>query len=145
MDSLNSICMVPAACNQDTADRYAVDFKVVEAYLTALNRGGFFSPAYRSSQRAGYRRWQDSLRVHSQYDGPPRGFDYDPIILSQDSDDLALLLKTPPRSLRYSADSAKVSFRQMYPGLDGEEPGREVLFSLSRHGQRWLIDAIGLQ
>lgn len=43
MDNLNSLCIVPAACNTDTADVYALDFKQVDNYLAILGKGGFTS------------------------------------------------------------------------------------------------------
>jgi len=134
--------MVPTACNTDTSDRYVVDFSQVDTYLAALNQKRYFSAAYLDSRRTDYRRWSDSLQLHPQFDGPPRGFDYDPIYLSQDPDDLDMLLKTSPRILRHHPDSIRVGFDDIYSGPDGPVPQRIIFYDLSRHNKRWLIDAI---
>ncbi len=135
MDSLQAICMIPAYCNSDAADRYVVDFKRVEGYLSVLNSKAFLSSAYLKGRRADYHRWQDTLQAHPQFEGAVLGFDSDPIILSQDSDEMPELLKLRPRLLSFSKDSAHV-------GLLQKINSRWLVFHLSRTGKKWLIDDI---
>ena len=108
MNSLNSLCIVPAACNSDTADVYVMDFKRVDNYLAELSKSGFTSARYDANRRAYYHEQADSLRAHPLYDGAPTGMDFDPILYSQDSDDLQALLKQRPLFLHYTPDSARV-------------------------------------
>ena len=138
MDSLNSICLVPAACNSDTADVYALDSKQVGNYLAVLSKGGFTSARYDASRRASYQQQADSMRAHPLYNGAPPGMDFDPILYSQDSDDLQALLKQVPVLLRYTPDSARVGIDLSYDGA----PEKTLVFYLSRQGGRWLIDGI---
>ena len=138
-DDLNQLPFVPAAYSEDSADAYIVDFKVVDAYLATLHSSGYVSAAYTAARRAEYQQWSDTLRLNPQYDGPPAGFDYDPIIFSQDSDDLAEFLPITPRLHRRTADSAWVEV----PQANYAQTARTGLsFSLSRHDTKWLIDKI---
>lgn len=138
MDSLNSMCLVPAACNSDTADAYVMDFKQVNKYLAALGKGGFTSARYAAGRRAYYQQQADLMRAHPLYDGAPSGLDFDPIIYSQDFDDLPALLKTRPTFLSYTPDSARVGLGLYHEGA----VELTLAFRLSRQGQRWVIDNI---
>ena len=138
MDSLNSICLVPAACNADTADVYALDFKQVGNYLAAFSKGGFTSARYAASRRAYYRQQADSMRAHPLYDGAPPGLDFDPVLCSQDSDDLQALLKQTPVILHYTLDSARIGLGLSYDGA----LEKTLVFRLSHQGGSWLIDGI---
>ena len=138
MDSLNSMCLVPAACNSDTADIYAMNFGRVDEYLAKLSKGGLTSARYDASRRAYYQQQADSMRAHPLHDGAPSGMDFDPIIYSQDSDDLQVLLKQRPHFLHYTSDSARVGINLFYDGA----LARTLVFRLSRQGPHWLIDDI---
>ena len=145
MDSLRRINLLPAYGSADTTDRYAVDFKQIEVYLKALNRCGMVSATYLNRRRVEYRRLEDTLRVHPLFEGPARGFDSDPILMSQDFDDLGLLLKTPAHLAYITADSAQIDFPQSLDGTIGGEVSRVMKYRLSRSGNRWLIDDIQAQ
>jgi hypothetical protein len=138
MDSLNSLCIVPAACNSDTADVYVVDFGRVNNYLANLSKGGFTSARYDASRRAYYQQQADAMRAHPLYDGAPSGMNFDPVIYSQDSDDVQVLLKQRPHFLHYASDSARVGINLVYEGA----LERTLVFRLSHQGSRWLIDDI---
>lgn len=138
-DKLNQLPLVPAAYSEDSTDVYAVDFKAADSYLTTLRGSGYVSTAYVAARRAGFQQWADTLRLHPQYDGPPPGFDHDPIIFSQDSDELLELLRATPRLLRQTADSAQVVLPQQNYA---QTPRTGLAFDLSRHDMRWQIDKI---
>lgn len=64
--------------------------------------------------------------------------DFDPVLYSQDSDDLQALLKQAPAFLRYTPDSARVGITLSYDGT----LEKTLVFHLSHQGGRWLIDDI---
>ncbi|MBC6612852.1 hypothetical protein H8B15_18150 [Hymenobacter sp. BT507] len=139
VDDLNQLPLVPAAYSEDSTDVYTVDYKAVDTYLATLRSSGYVSAAYTAARRAEYQQWADTLRLHPQYDGPPAGFDYDPVIFSQDSEELTELLRVTPLLQYQTADSARVVLPQ--PSY-AQTPRTGLAFGLSRHGRRWLIDMI---
>ncbi len=63
---------------------------------------------------------------------------FDPILYSQDADDLQALLKQKPIFLRYTSDSARVKINLTYNGT----LEKTLVFCLSHQGTSWLIDNI---
>jgi hypothetical protein len=71
----------------DTTHYYTVNFEGTEKYLAEIKASGFVSEKYLESQRKDFKRSDDSLHAHPANDGPPYGFDYDLVMLSQDLDE----------------------------------------------------------
>ncbi|UOR06169.1 hypothetical protein MUN82_03505 [Hymenobacter aerilatus] len=138
-DELNQLPLVPAAYSEDSTDIYAVDLEAVDSYLTTLRSSGYVSAAYAAARRAEYQQWADTLRLHPQYDGPPAGFDYDPIIFSQDAEELTELLRATPHLQHHTTDSAQVVLPQP---SHAQMPRTGLAFGLSRHTGHWQIDKI---
>ena len=85
-----------------------------------------------------YHQQDDSLRAHPIFDGLPPGLAFDPILYSQDSDDLRLLLNQRSDYLSYSFESARVRIGLYHEG--GLE--RRLVLWLARQGSHWLINHI---
>lgn len=70
----------------DTTSFYAVSMPVAEDWLARLRQSGHFSAAYVQDWRSYISSYADTLQKHPQNDGPPEGFSYDLLMLSQEPD-----------------------------------------------------------
>lgn len=119
----------------DSTRFYAVNFTETEKYLGALKATGFVSEKYRNHWRAHFKTCAQILRENPANDGPPEGFEYDFIMLSQDyEDDLKDL------------DQAKVLIQFVFEKrayIKIRFPHGNILtYELVRAGNRWEIDRI---
>lgn len=77
---LNSLEIV----KKDDKDNYTVDFNKSKLYLANLNKGGFFDEEFISNLSKHFDKCEKRFTEDPQNDGPPQGFDYDLILLTQD-------------------------------------------------------------
>ena len=139
-EQLNTMPFVPASVDGDTANTYAVDFKVVGSYLGQLQSSGNLSPAFLLAQRNYFQRCQDYLQTHLQTDGAPFGLDYDRILYTQDAESqVQLVLRSKPVSIIIQSDTAQVSYHWQESEMSEGPP---LTFSLAQDKGRWLITAI---
>jgi hypothetical protein len=124
----------------DSTSFYAVDVTAANDWLARLGQSKHFSAAYVQGWRDYIGRYADTLRRHPQNDGPPEGFSYDLLLLSQEADTRLEELQKGTMQTNYSTkDIATVQARgQQHEGW------REGLdFTLSRNkAGKWLIDSI---
>lgn len=127
---------------QDTTKFYAVDFPGTEAWLQAVQQSGTVSDVYLNQWRAYFRRADDTLRLHPQNDGPPAGFDYDFLMLSQEADEMAADLRIGTFTVvRQQGPRAHVQAQ----GPKHESYYAALEFDLTRQADgRWLIDKISI-
>lgn len=125
---------------EDTTSFYAVNQAAVDDWLSRLGYSGHFSATYVAGWRRYIRSYADTLRKHPQNDGPPEGFSYDLLMLSQEPDTRLEELQKGTFSTRYTgAAGATVQARGSQ-----HEGWREGLdFTLSKNAaNKWLIDSI---
>lgn len=124
----------------DTTSFYAVDMPVAEDWLARLRQSGHFSAAYVQDWRSYISSYADTLRRHPQNDGPPAGFSYDLLMLSQEPDTRLKELQKGAFATHYAGkDSATVRAR----GVQHEGWHEGLDFTLSKNAaDKWLIDSI---
>ncbi|WP_460585369.1 hypothetical protein [Hymenobacter arcticus] len=125
----------------DSTTFYAVDMSAADDWLARLSQSKHFSAAYVQGWRDYIGSYADTLRRRPQNDGPPEGFSYDLLMLSQEADTRLEELQKGTMLTSYAAtkDSATVQARgQQHEGW------REGLdFTLSQNpAGKWLIDSI---
>lgn len=125
----NSIPLV----NQTAGKPYSVNLKNGERYLIYLKSNQMLTNTYLNEWRAFLKQRQEGFRLNPQYEGPPTGFDYDLVLLTQDVDmQLAALKSLKIGKVVVSNDRATVDFTL----LDVYK------FRLVRRNGRWLINEI---
>jgi hypothetical protein len=137
LSGLNEIVLVnQAGSGGDTTQVYSVNVAGTEAYLAALRGSGYVSSRYLDAWREYFRKCDQSFQAEPQYEGPPRGFDYDFVFQSQDYQvELTQL------------DRLTVTPLQATPGqstlLVAFPTGHRLKFWLTEADNQWLIDRIG--
>ena len=139
-DSLSTSRFVTDA---DSLTPYAVDFAGTDKWLQQVQRSQLVSSTYLHQWRAYFRRYADSLRLHPQYDGPPDGFEYDFIMLSQEPDEVAAELKAGTFQTLPQADN-RVRVQVTGVQHDGWRAGMRFSLTHQPSGQ-WLIDSMSVR
>ena len=126
--------------DSDTTTSYAVNMPAAEDWLVRLSRSEHFSASYVQNWRTYIVSYADTLRRHPRNDGPPAGFSYDLLMLSQEADTRLEELQKGTFSTRYTGQgSALVQARGAQH--DGWREGLDFTLLKSRAG-KWLIDRI---
>jgi len=119
--------------NQTQGKPYSVNLKNGERYLTYLKSSQLLTDAYLNQWRVFFKERQEGFRQSPQDEGPPTGFDYDLVLLTQDVDmQLAALKSMKMGKAVISNGKATVEFTLQ----DAYE------FRLMRRNGRWLINEI---
>lgn len=124
----------------DSTSFYAVDMAAADDWLTRLAQSKHFSATYVQNWRSYIDSYADTLRRHPQNDGPPEGFSYDLLMLSQEADTRLEELQKGTMLTSYAAkDSATVRAR----GAQHEGWREGLNFGLFKNSAgKWLIDSI---
>lgn len=125
---------------KDTLGYYAVDLQVTENWLTAVRNSGFLSDAYLQNWRTYFKQYADTLRLHPQNDGPPLGFEYDFLMLSQEADTKAAELQAGTFTTKL-LNSAHATVAALGPQHEGWREGMTFTLSKSATGE-WQIDTM---
>lgn len=124
----------------DSTQFYAVNFPGTEEWLAAVKQSNLVSEAYLDKWRAYFRQYNDTLRLHPQYDGVPPGFEYEFLTLSQDPEtQVAELLMGTFTLMQRSGAQVQVQARG--PHHDDWQAGLDFVLSKGPDG-RWMIDTI---
>ncbi len=119
--------------NQRPGKPYSVNLKNGDRYLNYLNTSHLLTSACLSRWRLFFQERDASFRLHPQSEGPPDGFEFDLIMLNQDTDkQLASLSSLTIEKVTITNGQALVVFRL----IDAYE------FRLVYQNRRWLIDEI---
>ena len=119
--------------NQEEGKPYSVNLNNGERYLTYLKSSNFLTAEYLDDWRQFFKERNEGFRLNPQFEGPPTGFDYDLVMLTQDVDmRLASLSEMKIEKVTVSKDRATVKLTLS----DGNE------FKLQRRNNRWLINEI---
>lgn len=130
------------ADGRDTTQQYAVNFAATEKWLAAVGRSEVVSPAYLQHWRAYFKQWGDTLRVHPQHDGPPAGFEYDFLLLSQEPEEKVAELQAGTFVTKQLANS-QVMVTALGPKHEGWREGMHFKLAQAPSGQ-WLIDEMSV-
>ncbi len=129
---------VDHADGRDTTKSYSVNFNVTERWLAAVDSSRAVSPVYIRHWRTYFKQYADTLRLHKQHDGPPSGFEYDFLLLSQEPEEKVAELKAGTFITRLSSPNQAI-VTAFGPQHEGWREG--MIFILSRApAGKWLID-----
>jgi hypothetical protein len=119
--------------NQQAGKPYSVNFKNGEQYLACLKSSHLLTDAYLSQWRTYFNERNTGFRLSPQDEGPPAGFEYDLVMLTQDVDkQLASLKSVKISKVAVVKNRATVVLTL----LDAYE------FRLIRQNNHWLINEI---
>ena len=115
--------------------QYRVDTNATEIYLARLKSSGYISDNYIRDWRQYFASRALSFVENPQTEGPPEGFDFDLVVLTQE-----------PELLWENIHSAKFSIIEETRNaavvqVDGEW---SHIFELSKTGEKWQIDYISI-
>ncbi|WP_229311184.1 hypothetical protein [Larkinella soli] len=129
LDSAGRIILV----DQPAGKNYSVNFRNGEKYLALLKNSGHLTDAYLNEWRTYFRDRQKGFELNPQKEGPPTGFEYDLVLLSQNADvQMKNLNRLRIDKVTVRADRATVQCTL----LENYE------FRLVRRNNRWLINEI---
>lgn len=119
--------------NQKGEEPYSVNLKNGERYLGFLKKSNFLTDKYLNNWRQYFKERNDGFRLNPENEGPPTGFEYDLVLLSQDVDmQLNSLSSLKINKITVLNNSAKVNFKLI----------EEYQFKLVRRNNRWMINNI---
>ncbi|MBN8825367.1 MULTISPECIES: hypothetical protein [unclassified Spirosoma] len=119
--------------DQKPGKPYAVNFKHTERYLSSLKSSQLLTDSYLAEWRTYFKQRQEGFQLSPQNEGPPTGFEYDLVMLSQDVDAQMDSLKTLKiRSVKVNGNRATVKFFLL----------EDYEFRLIKINNRWLINEI---
>ncbi|WP_232074165.1 hypothetical protein [Spirosoma aureum] len=129
IDSASRIILV----NQLAGKPYSVNVKNGERYLAYLRSSHLLTDAYLAEWKTYFHERQAGFRASPQNEGPPLGFEYDLVLLSQDVDQQLASLKTLKiENVKVRQDRATVKLLLLY----------NYEFRLVKINNRWLINEI---
>ena len=112
---------------------YSVNFKNGERYLAFLKTSNRLTDSYLNEWRKFFKEREQGFKLTAQKEGPPTGFEYDLVMLSQEVDlQLASLDSIKIDAVHVSGNKATVYCTL----LDSYE------FRLIRRNSRWMINEI---
>ncbi|WP_229312102.1 hypothetical protein [Larkinella punicea] len=107
IDSVSRIILV----DQKPGKPYAVNFKNGEKYLAYLQSSHLLTNTFLNEWRIYFRQRQQGFQLTQQTEGPPTGFEYDLVLLSQEVDlQLKSLNKLKITNVTVRKDRASVAF-----------------------------------
>jgi len=119
--------------NQKGEEPYSVNLKNGERYLGFLKKSNFLTDQYLNNWRQYFKERNEGFRLNPENEGPPTGFEYDLVLLSQDVDmQLDSLSSLKIKKITVLNNSAKVNFKLI----------EEYQFQLVRRNNRWMINNI---
>jgi len=120
-------------CGQtyDSTKFYSVNRDQTEKYLQKIKSSGFVSESYIIDWRKYFEKCDKDFKQNPQNDGPPEGFDYDFILLTQEIDETLTAIEKPKMIFsKVSENKATVKIDIMMV----------LTFHLSKTKGVWLID-----
>lgn len=122
-----------AGAEYDSTKFYAVNFVETEKYLDTLRASGYISEKYLNKWRAYFKEQDDFMTKNPQNDGPPYGFEYDLVLMTQEVDQaMDGIDHIKVTDVNETSDSAAVKVDIM----------TKLGFTLSKHNGKWMIDTI---
>ncbi|MFD2937033.1 hypothetical protein [Spirosoma flavum] len=119
--------------NQNPGKPYSVNIKNTEQYLATLRSSHLLTDTFLNEWRTFFKERQTGFQATPQREGPPTGFDYDLVMLSQEVDMQLDSLKTLKiKSVKLKQNKAAVKFFLL----------ADYEFRLVQQNNRWLINEI---
>ena len=119
--------------NQKGEEPYSVNLKNGERYLGYLKKSNLLTDKYLDNWRQYFKERNEGFRQNPENEGPPTGFEYDLVLLSQDVDmQLNSLSSLKINKITVLNNSAKVNLKLI----------EEYQFQLVRRNNRWMINNI---
>jgi hypothetical protein len=119
----------------DSTKFYSVNFEATERYLTTLLKTDFISDKYADKWRAYFKKCDKDFKESPSNEGPPEGFDYDLVMLSQETEEnLKHLEKTQIIDSKIEEKTAVVNLHFIN--------GDNLQYKLTKTNDNWLIDDI---
>ncbi|MFZ1704194.1 MAG: hypothetical protein WAT79_07595 [Saprospiraceae bacterium] len=116
--------------------QYQVDTTACNAYLKYLQSSGYLSEVYVGLWRDYFTSKAESFVQFPQFEGPPEGFDFDLIVLTQEPELLLNFIENLTFEIVASTKNKAVVL------ASGEWP---YLFEMNKEGGRWLIEYISIR
>ena len=135
ISELKKIEMVTHSANPDSANSYVVNEAATEQYMNELQKSGFVSDKYIARWRMYFNNCVETLRKTPQTEMPVKGFDFDFVMFSKDSeDDLVRIEKSTVEHQHITNDEGSITV-----GLP--TVGR-LRYWITKQDGKWLIDDI---
>jgi len=117
----------------DSTKYYSVNFDETDKYLEKLESSKLLSIEYIKTWQSYFMQCGQNFQENPQNDGPPVGFDYDLVLLTQEIEETLYSIETP-KVINVSETSKK--------SIVNVNITMELSFSLSKINGIWLIDKI---
>ncbi|MBL4577076.1 MAG: hypothetical protein JKX74_01310 [Flavobacteriales bacterium] len=131
-ESISSIQLIIWG-NDDTTIPYSVDTIGTKEYLDYFNKSGFVSDKYIRDWTDYFSERQQYFEENLEYDGPPSGFEFDFVLLTQEYDKTLAAIDNPKLiNIEIKESRAIVKIDIM----------KRLSFTLTKSTDRWLIDHI---
>jgi hypothetical protein len=129
----NQNILVNNAGSDDTTKTYSVNFSETDNYLILFKSSGYVSDFFLDDWRKYFAECEEYFKNNPQIDGPPDGFNFDLILLTQEVEEILKAidhLKVIEEEENDSAALVKVDIMMRFS------------FRLSKVNNKWLIDKI---
>jgi len=131
-DAINKVELINnTGMNADTSKYYSVNFNGTEKYLKMLKSSGYISEKYIEKWRKYFLEHDENFKKIRQNDGPPDGFEYDFVLLTQD-DAFSRIDNPKLIDVKENALSSVVKIDVLV----------KLKFSLTKNNNKWQIDTI---
>jgi hypothetical protein len=120
--------------DRDSTKFYSVNFQATENYLKKLKETSSISDKYVNKWREYFRKCDQHFKNNPTNEGPPVGFDYEFITLSQDDPGLSVLEKAKLSVIKRDKNSSIVLIQ--FPST------YQYNYYLTKQGAHWQIDDI---
>lgn len=118
---------------KDSTKFYSLDFKATEKYLLKMKSSGLLSDKYIKDWQKYFLESQKNFEENPQNDGPPEGFDYDLVLLTQEIDETLSSIENPKIIKVTESEESYIVTLNVF---------MELSFRLSKVNGKWLIDKI---
>ena len=117
----------------DSTKYYSVNFAETDKYLEKMKSSTLLSVEYLETRKSHFIQCEKNFQKNPQTDGPPEGFDYDLVLLTQEIDETLSSIEKPI-VIKVSESSEKATVNiNIYMKLS---------FTLTKLNGKWLIDKI---
>lgn len=117
---------------------YEVDYNGVEKYLTEIKKSTFIHAKYVEKWRKYFKKCEEDFKANPQNAGPPKGFDYDLVMLTQEFDrELGSLDKLEIKSEVIESNNYALVMIKF-------TSGRVLKYELAKQNNKWLITDISI-
>jgi hypothetical protein len=138
MERLNKIPMVLnyASGTSSNGKPYLVDFKGTEKWLTEIKKSTFIGPKFIEKWRKYFVKCDENFKASPQKEGPPAGFEFDFIMLSQDFDEALNNLDKVEVVSEYIRSNNTASVKLKFTDASA------INFEFGKENNKWMIQSM---